>query len=189
MAPLIRLQDHITAVLQLELSLGVCASQGGEAMVFETVSFLQSYFKQFTVSAWQSRRSSYPTAVGVLGFISIFSFFMCRAFCRAQREWDSLFRYSGRRKERPLLVVQDKNFWNCHKSAIIKYSIFRPCWLHSKWTLIMLDSAVWKMAERKILMVPTLVCKPNALLMKWSFNNIFSEDKIGEMMVWCATKI
>lgn len=51
MAPLIRLQDHITAVLQLELSLGVCASQGGEAMVFETVSFLQSYFKQFTVSA------------------------------------------------------------------------------------------------------------------------------------------
>ena len=47
------------------------------------------------------------------------SFFMCGAFCRAQRECGSLFRYSGKRKERPSLVAQDKNLGNCCNSAIV----------------------------------------------------------------------
>lgn len=105
---------------------------------------LQGYFKQFAVSTWESRHSSSPAAAGVLRFHFNFLFFL---YQQAQRGWDSLFRYSWRRKERPLLVMHDKNFSNRCNSVVIKYSIFRHCWFHGKWTLNMFDSAACEMAQ------------------------------------------
>lgn len=125
-----------------------CVCQRGEAMDFETLSFYKAISNSLQCLLDNPDTVHLPQQQGFWVSFQFSLFFMCRAFWRAQREWDSLFRYSESRKERPLLVVQDKNFWNCCNSAIITYSIFKPCWLHSKWTLIMLDSAAWEMAGR-----------------------------------------
>lgn len=71
--PLIRQQDHITALQQLELRLSVRATEGEEVMDFETLSFYKAISNSLrrlldnpdTVHLLQQR--------GFLGFISIFS--------------------------------------------------------------------------------------------------------------------
>lgn len=129
---------------QYSSSISACASEGGKVMDLGVSVLLQSYFKQFAVSAWQPRHSSSPTAAGVLGFNFLYFYFMCTAFWPAQRvKWESPFKYFGKRKEILLLVAQDKNFWNCNNSAVIKYSISRLCWLRGKCSFFTLYSAAW----------------------------------------------
>lgn len=118
---------------QFELCLSMYASQGTKAMDFETALFLQSYFKT-VCSVYLTIQTQFISQQqqGFLGFISIFSFFMCRAFCRGSAGGILCSGILGEKNKGPLLVAQDKHFCNCCNSAIIKYSIFRPCWPHSR---------------------------------------------------------
>lgn len=145
-SPLIRLQYHITAIQQLRLRQHVCRWGRTGNGLWDSVLFYKAISNSSQCLLDNPDTVHLPQQQGGLGFISIFSPFFffsflstSRAFCLAQREWESVFRCSGRRKERAIACgaaqekKKKKTFWgNCCNSAIIKYSICRPCQLHSK---------------------------------------------------------
>lgn len=98
---------------QYSSSISACASEGGKVMDLGVSVLLQSYFKQFAVSAWQPRHSSSPTAAGVLGFISIFSTFILCAQHSDQLSGGSENHYSsilGKEKKFYRLWCRTKTF-------------------------------------------------------------------------------
>lgn len=108
-SPLIRLQYHITAIQQLRLRQHVCRWGRTGNGLWDSVLFYKAISNSSQCLLDNPDTVHLPQQQGGLGFISIFSPFFffsflstSRAFCLAQREWESVFRCSGRRKERAI---------------------------------------------------------------------------------------
>ena len=141
-------------------SVSMCAGEAGQAMDSETLSFLQSYFKQFAVSAWQSRHSSSPTAAGGFRFHFSFlsSFFLfplheqgilpgsagvrvsVQVFWKKKRKGHCLWRSTGRKKKLFWEIAVTRPSLNTQFADLAGSTV--------KCTIITLDSAAWEMAGR-----------------------------------------
>lgn len=145
-SPLIRLQYHITAIQQLRLRQHVCRWGRTGNGLWDSVLFYKAISNSSQCLLDNPDTVHLPQQQGGLGFISIFSPFFffffplheqgilpgsagvrvsVQVFWKKKRKGHCLWRSTGKKKK--------KTFWgNCCNSAIIKYSICRPCQLHSK---------------------------------------------------------
>lgn len=129
----------------------MCASEGGgggEAMDFETLSFFFTKLFQTVCSVCltiQTQFISYSSR-GLwfhFNFLSFFFFFFnmqgilpASAGVRVTAQV-----FPAEEKKGHCLWQRTKTFRIAVTQPSLNTPIFRPCWLHSKWTIIMLDSA------------------------------------------------